>query len=147
MYVIGEVESRWDWTAVNYADPITIGMMQWYGTRAAALLNRVKNEMPSAYNTLAASLRASVETYPQDSQYWTSRYLTNEEGNSVITVFTENANHVIQENQAIADFEGYISLLESWGMSKPQAFNFCHEHVPPKPTTSRLRYRFMWRLG
>lgn len=136
MYVIGEVESRWDWTAVNYADPITIGMMQWYGTRAAALLNRVKNEMPSAYNTLAASLRASVETYPQDSQYWTSRYLTNEEGNSVITVFTENANHVIQENQAIADFEGYISLLESWGMSqanpKPLIFAMSMYHQSPR---------------
>ena len=49
MYVIGEVESNWNWTAVNYNDPITIGMMQWYGTRAAALLNRVKNEMPTAY--------------------------------------------------------------------------------------------------
>ena len=53
MYVIGEVESNWNWTAVNYNDPITIGMMQWYGTRAAALLNRVKNEMPTAYGQLA----------------------------------------------------------------------------------------------
>ena len=31
MYVIGEVESNWNWQSVNYNDPITIGMMQWYG--------------------------------------------------------------------------------------------------------------------
>lgn len=136
MYVIGEVESRWDWTAVNYADPITIGMMQWYGTRAAALLNRVRDEMPSAYNELAASLRTSIENNPADSQYWTSRYLTNAEGNSVINVFTQDANHVIQENQAISDFEGYITLLESWGMSqsnpKPLIFAMSMYHQSPR---------------
>ena len=29
MYVIGEVESHWNWGSVNYSDPITLGMMQW----------------------------------------------------------------------------------------------------------------------
>lgn len=48
MYVIGEVESNWNWTAVNYNDPITIGMMQWYGTRAAALLTSLY-EMPDSF--------------------------------------------------------------------------------------------------
>lgn len=32
MYVIGEVESGWDWTGVNRNDPITIGMMQIMGS-------------------------------------------------------------------------------------------------------------------
>lgn len=119
MYVIGEVESNWNWTAVNYNDPITIGMMQWYGTRAAALLNRVKNEMPTAYGQLAASLRSDIESHDAGSAWWTSRYLNRDEGNSIISVFQEEENHVIQENQAIADFEGYISTLEGWGMSQP----------------------------
>lgn len=135
MYVIGEVESNWDWTSINYNDPITIGMMQWYGTRAAGLLNRVKDEMPSEYPTLAASLRASLEANPQTSRYWTSRYLTREEGNSIITVFQQTENHVIQENQAIADFEGYIATLESWGMSqanpKPLIFAMSMYHQSP----------------
>lgn len=118
MYAIGEVESNWNWTAVNYNDPITIGMMQWYGTRAAALLNRVKDEMPQAYPTLAASLRADLEAHPADDDWWTTRYLTREEGNSVIEVFKERENHVIQENQAISDFKGYITILEGWGLSQ-----------------------------
>lgn len=135
MYVIGEVESNWNWTAVNYNDPITIGMMQWYGTRAAALLNRVKNEMPTAYGQLAASLRSDIESHDAGSAWWTSRYLNRDEGNSIITVFQEKENHVIQENQAIVDFEGYIATLEGWGMSqsypKPLIFAMSMYHQSP----------------
>lgn len=135
MYVIGEVESNWNWTAVNYNDPITIGMMQWYGTRAAALLNRVKNEMPTAYGQLAASLRSDIESHDAGSTWWTSRYLNRDEGNSIIAVFQEEENHVIQENQAIADFEGYIATLEGWGMSqsypKPLIFAMSMYHQSP----------------
>lgn len=135
MYVIGEVESHWNWTAVNYNDPITIGMMQWYGTRAAALLNRVKNEMPTAYGQLAALLRSDIESHDAGSAWWTSRYLNKDEGNSIISVFQEEENHVIQENQAIADFEGYISTLEGWGMSqsypKPLIFAMSMYHQSP----------------
>lgn len=135
MYVIGEVESNWNWTAVNYNDPITIGMMQWYGTRAAALLNRIKNEMPTAYGQLAASLRSDIESHDAGSTWWTSRYLNRDEGNSIITVFQEKENHVIQENQAIVDFEGYIATLEGWGMSqsypKPLIFAMSMYHQSP----------------
>lgn len=135
MYVIGEVESNWNWTAVNYNDPITIGMMQWYGTRAAALLNRVKNEMPTAYGQLASSLRSDIESHDAGSTWWTSRYLNRDEGNSIITVFQDEENHVIQENQAIADFEGYITTLENWGMSqsypKPLIFAMSMYHQSP----------------
>lgn len=135
MYVIGEVESNWNWTAVNYNDPITIGMMQWYGTRAAALLNRIKNEMPTAYGQLAASLRSDIESHDAGSAWWTSRYLNRDEGNSIITVFKDEENHVIQENQAIADFEGYITTLENWGMSqsypKPLIFAMSMYHQSP----------------
>lgn len=135
MYVIGEVESNWNWTAVNYNDPITIGMMQWYGTRAAALLNRIKNEMPTAYGQLAASLRSDIESHDDGSTWWTSRYLNRDEGNSIITVFQDEENHVIQENQAIADFEGYITTLENWGMSqsypKPLIFAMSMYHQSP----------------
>lgn len=135
MYVIGEVESNWNWTAVNYNDPITIGMMQWYGTRAAALLNRIKNEMPTAYGQLAAALRSDIESHDAGSAWWTSRYLNRDEGNSIITVFQDEENHVIQENQAIADFEGYIATLENWGMSqsypKPLIFAMSMYHQSP----------------
>lgn len=136
MYVIGEVESHWTWTAVNYNDPITIGIMQWYGTRAAALLNRVKDEQASAYQTLAASLRSSIESHAPTDTWWNSRELNREEGNSIVEVFSVDANHSIQENQAIADFTGYVNTLQDWGFSldnpKPLIFAMAMYHQSPK---------------
>ena len=135
MYVIGEVETQWNWTGINYNDPITIGMMQWYGTRAAELLNRIRDEMPTSYGQLASSLRNDIDAHPSSDRWWTTRYLTREEGNSIISVFQNEQNHVIQENQAISDFEGYITTLESWGMSqsspKPLIFAMSMYHQNP----------------
>lgn len=136
MYVIGEVESHWTWTAVNYNDPITIGIMQWYGTRAAALLNRVKDEQASAYGMLASSLRSSIESHAPTDTWWNSRELNREEGNSIVEVFSIDANHSIQENQAIADFTGYVNILQDWGFSldnpKPLIFAMAMYHQSPK---------------
>ena len=135
MYVIGEVESNWNWQSVNYNDPITVGMMQWYGTRAAALLNRMQSERPTDYDMLATSLKTSLTNNPATSNYWTSRYLNQEEGNSVANAFASTESHIVQENQAISDFEGYISTLEGWGMSqsnpKPLIFAMAMYHQSP----------------
>lgn len=136
MYVIGEVESNWEWTSINYNDPITIGMMQWYGTRAAGLLARVQSEMPSAYSTLAQSLRDSMSAQGVNDSYWNSRNLTYEEGNSIVAVFSSRENHQIQENQAIEDFSEYVDKLEGWGFSqsdpKPLIFAMAMYHQSPK---------------
>lgn len=135
MYVIGEVESNWNWQSVNYNDPITIGMMQWYGTRAAALLNRMQSERPTDYDMLAQSLKDSLANNAATSSYWASRYLTYAEGDSVANAFASTESHGVQENQAITDFEGYISKLESWGMSqsnpKPLIFAMAMYHQSP----------------
>lgn len=136
MYVIGEVESSWEWTAVYYKDPITIGMMQWFGVRAAALLERVRDETPEAYAMLAQSLRDDLAAHPSSDSWWNTSYLTQAEGNSIVQVFSSRENHIIQENQAIADFEGYITRMEGWGMSqanpKPLIFAMAMYHQSPK---------------
>lgn len=121
MYVIGEVESNWNWQSVNYNDPITIGMMQWYGTRAAALLNRMHSERPTDFEMLADSLKSSLSSNDQNSSYWNARYLNQSEGESVSNAFASTESHIVQENQAITDFEGYIGILEGWG---------CHKATP-----------------
>lgn len=136
LYVIGEVESSWNWCAINYNDPITIGITQWYGTRAATLLNRVESEYPSLYSTLAGTLQSSLSSYSAGNAYWNTRYLSQEEGNSIITLFQNSSMHDLQEEQAIADFTGYITVLENWGMStnypKPLIFAMSMYHQSPK---------------
>lgn len=116
MYVIGAVESNWTWTSVNYNDPITIGMLQWYGTRAAALLNAVKAQDPDGYALLADTLRADIEAHAANEGWWTSRYLTRTEGNSWVSAADRDENHVIQQNTFFSDLDGYESTMGAWGV-------------------------------
>lgn len=130
MYVIGEVESNWDWTGVYYVDPITIGMMQWYGTRAAGLLNRIKKEDEEGYKLLASSLRSSLDSYGASNAYWNTRYLSQTEGASWQKCADRDENHVIQQNQFFEDLDNYVGVLTGWGckIDTPEhvkAFIFC----------------------
>lgn len=125
MYVIGEVESGWNWGAVNYNDPITLGMMQWYGTRAAGLLNIMKSDAPDDYAKIAETLRNDVEAHDETDSWWTQRYLTLDEGNSFVEASQSDEAHACQEKLAISDFEGYYDYMtSSWGMSDPKAIIF-----------------------
>lgn len=102
---IGTVESNLKYDAINYNDPITVGFMQWYGTRAARILNRIRTENPASWVGVVASLDNDLTTQPQDSTWWTSRYLSTTEGNSIRPVLY--ANKQIQFAQALDDFETY----------------------------------------
>lgn len=81
--VIAKVEGGGAWDAINYNDPITIGLMQWYATRAAGLLRKIKSDHPDEYAKIASSLRAHVDGQSPDSSFWKVRYLNVNEGNSL----------------------------------------------------------------
>ena len=137
MYVIGGVESHWDWGSVNYTDPITLGMMQWYGTRAASLLARVKSEDADGYNMLSASLRASVDAHPATDSWWTTRYVTRAEGQSWQIAAQRDQIHSIQQTQFIdQDVPTYIRVLTSWGITednvKTMIFAMSMYHQSPR---------------
>lgn len=125
LYVIGEVESQWDWGAVNYYDAITLGIVQWWGTRAAGLLNLYRDQAPDDYAKIAESLRNDVSAHDKNDPWWQSRYLTLDEGNSFVSASESDETHQIQENLAISDYGGYYDLFTgSWGMSDPKSIIF-----------------------
>ena len=135
MYVIGEVESRWDWGAFNLNDAITLGMLQWYGTRACGLLNRYKSDSPDDYAKLSESLRNDVENHSvNDSDFWTTRFLSLTEGNSFVSASESDESHAIQEELAISDFGKYYDYFTSKGTTDPKAmiFMFSMYHQVPK---------------
>jgi len=135
MYVIGEVESNWTWTSVNYSDPITIGMMQWYGVRAAELMNAIKNQQPAIFSQVSQSLQNDLNTYGTGS-FWNSRYLTQAEGNSLVAILGTTEVKAIQENIALNDFDAYITRMENLGFSlsnpKPLIFAMSMYHQSPR---------------
>lgn len=114
---IGMVESSMKYDSINYNDPITVGLVQWYGTRASSILRRMKTENPSAWTGVESSIDSAITDNPDtDARYWTNRYLTKAEGESLRPIL--RANKAIQDNQIIEDFEEYVDIAERLGIDK-----------------------------
>lgn len=134
--VIGTVESNLTYDAVNYTDPITVGVVQWYGTRAAAVLGRMRSDNPSAWTGVAASLDSALTAHPStDAAYWTTRYLTRAEGESIQPVLL--ANRVIQNTQIVDDLDTYKTVATNNGMNadtntQAMIFFFTMYHQSPR---------------
>lgn len=132
--VIAKVEGGGAWDAINYNDPITLGLMQWYGTRAADLLTRIKADHPTEYATIAASLRNSHAGNADTSRYWTSRYITRAEGNTVKPVL--RASKDTQGQLVASDVEDYKAVCERIGLNpdtntNTAIFFMCMYHQSP----------------
>ena len=115
---IGQVESSLNYAAINYNDPITIGMAQWYGTRAAAILNRMRAAHNAEYARVDAGLRSRLETVPEGSSSWNTYYLSRQAGDSLRDLLL--ASKDIQDDQIIKDLESYFSVAKQYGIN-PEA--------------------------
>jgi cell wall-associated NlpC family hydrolase len=114
MVVIGTVESQLKYDSVNIADPITIGIAQWYGNRAAALLDRMKTENPSSWSGVTPSLENYIDTYPSSDPVWNTLYLDTADADSIKPILTANAS--IQNDQFKTDIIAYATVAANQGM-------------------------------
>lgn len=112
---IGQVESEMKYDSINPTDPITVGLFQWFGTRAAAILFRMRDENPSDWTGVAASLEASLTAHVATDSYWVTRYFTQTEIVSIKPVLLNNVD--IQDNQASTDLTVYKNVAVSQGMN------------------------------
>lgn len=115
MYVIGKVESNHNWSAVNFSDPITLGMMQWYGTRAYGLLNRGRSADPQGWGEFKDSAPTLASQVENNSADWNLRYVTQAEGNAWIAWSQRPENHRFQQAQWDDDYHSYNNICNSYG--------------------------------
>ena len=113
--VIGTVESNLDYGAVNYGDPITVGIAQWYGVRAAALLDRMRDENPGSWYGVEASIANQLDTIPASDTWWNGRRLTYTEGNSLVGAMERN--QVLQNEQLVTDLDAYKTVAVNHGVN------------------------------
>lgn len=113
--VIAKVEGAGAWDAINYRDPITIGLMQWYGTRAANLLTQIQTDHPTEYATIAQSLRDSHTSNADNSRWWEARYLNKAEGDSLKPVL--RASKDTQGALVESDIEDYKLVCDRIGIN------------------------------
>lgn len=112
---IGQVESSLNYAAINYNDPITVGMAQWYGTRAAAILNRMRAAHSAEYARVDAGLRSRLETVSEGSSSWNTYYLSRQAGDSLRDLLL--ASKDIQGDQIVKDLESYFSVAKQYGIN------------------------------
>ena len=111
---IGTVESGMNYAAINHNDPITVGIAQWFGVRAAALLHRMRSENLGSTVGMSPSLLSDLNNHSASDTFWNSRRLTSGEGNSLKPIL--QANRTIQNDQFRTDISGYLSVADSWGL-------------------------------
>ena len=98
---IGTVESSMNYGAINYSDPITVGIGQWYGTRAATIINKMKKVDSAGYASLPQGFRSVMEANPEDNAFWNTYYLPRNFGDALKPFLINNRN--IQDDQLIED--------------------------------------------
>lgn len=111
---IGTVESSMRYDAINFNDPITLGIGQWFGTRAANILFRIRDENPSTWTGVHQGILDSMAAHAASATWWNGRNLTHPEGNSLKPVL--KANQAIQDDQMAQDLEEYKDRAKASGL-------------------------------
>ncbi len=112
---IGTVESSMDYSAINYNDPITVGIGQWYGTRAAAILNKMKAKDPTGYSALSQGFQSIHSANPETSSFWNTYYLPRNFGDTIKGFLIRNKT--VQSEQLILDADAYKSVAAKYGIN------------------------------
>lgn len=112
---IGTVESSMNYSAINYNDPITVGIGQWYGTRAAAILNKMRAKDPTGYSNVSAGFQSTLESTPETSAFWNTYYLPRNVGDTLKNFLVRNK--AVQSEQLIIDANAYRPIAEKYGIS------------------------------
>jgi cell wall-associated NlpC family hydrolase len=116
MYVIGQVESNHNWSAVNRGDPITLGMMQWYGTRAYNLLNLGRTSDPTGWAAFKAATPALAAAVENNSYAWNGYYVTDVDANAWVEWSKRDENHQFQQATWDSDYNNYSNVCNNNGI-------------------------------
>ena len=112
--VIGTVESNLDYGAINYSDPITVGIAQWFGTRAANLLSTMKSTAVWNAQMQGTSLSVELGRHGPSDSFWNTYYLSRSSDVRLRTVLKDSA--ALQDQQLIADFKEYENVAKQYGI-------------------------------
>jgi Cell wall-associated hydrolases (invasion-associated proteins) len=116
---IGTVESNLDYGAINPSDAITLGVAQWYGTRAAGLLFHIKVEATTSFDDYCPdTIKDAMLAHPATDPWWNGRHVTREETARLRTLLTRADSKIVQNVLLIADVAGYLDIAAQWGLDK-----------------------------
>ena len=116
---LGTVEASMNYGATNPTDPISIGLFQWYGTRAANLLFEIQSSDPSDFSAYCpATISSDMGSHTAVDVFWNTRYLSNVERTGLFNLLTQPSIITIQDNQIVTDLADYVAAFQSAGGDK-----------------------------
>lgn len=107
------------YTSVNANDngAVSVGKVQWHGSRALGLLKKICKAERLAETILGASLYAEVVTAIQ----WNTRTVNQTEKAAISNLLGTEAGKKVQDRQAEEDVTGYVTHGVQMGIEAPQS--------------------------
>lgn len=138
IHVLGLVESNLSYTDIYTGDPITIGIMQWYGVRAGRLISRIRKYDPVGYAMLPSRLKQKLESQGPSNESWNSLWLRNEELQPIRNVMVRPLVKWVQHVTANQDMGDYLVRAKKLGIDPD---------VVPKTAIMFIVSNHQWPVG
>lgn len=143
-YVIGKVESDWNWVSTGEdvpQDAITVGMFQDWGFNAAGLFEFMKANSPVDYAILPTSIKQNLDAHGSGN-WWNTYHLSASEHQGVAAALKSKTARACQ----VAWFEKtasryYVYLRDIWKITdaKAMVFAMCMYHQSPQACVQVLK--------
>ncbi len=121
------VHNEGSYGSVNANDngAVSLGILQWHGTRALSLCRTVASaDTATAQSLLGQTFYEEIMSVSS----WDSRTLSSSEASAVSALLTTSAGVSAQDNLAASDVSGYISVAQnSYGLSDPSVIVYFTE--------------------
>lgn len=116
--------SEGDYASVNRDDngAVSVGRIQWHGTRALKLLKKIIRQMGEAdalYHVSDALCREILS-----AQSWSHRTLGEEEGYMLASLLSSECGRAVQDETARTDVEAYLTHAHTLGVTDEAALIF-----------------------
>ncbi len=113
------------YTTVNWNDngAISVGKVQWHANRARNLMIKIKDKNPTNYVNICNKHGGDLLAYTSESHSWATlkNWSTGcPSGKALVEILGTSESKSAQDEQAIADIEGYIKTLQDKGIEDPK---------------------------
>lgn len=121
IYVIGHNEASGDYGAVNANDVVSVGIFQWYGSRAYDLCYSIYNTLGSAVSDpILAGTDIATDLQQNQSTLWNNFLPNATEREALSNLITTSEGERIQNELAQTDAWNYIKTGQNYGLTDGQ---------------------------
>lgn len=121
--IIGLNEGNYSSVNANDNGSMSVGMLQWHGSRAKGLLNAVKAYDPEQFADAPESLLRDL-TYMSDKDWEKSRTAQGDEAAFIQSVLGTKSGQFIQNKLLSEDIAGYFKIGQNLGITDQKALTY-----------------------